>query len=229
VNPIQFNNPEDLKKYPVTFEQDAEMLKKRGCAMLFYPSVEEMYPEVPKESYDFGHLEHVMEGRFRPGHFQGVGIVVNRLFDIVQPDLAFFGEKDYQQLLVIQKLIEITESKITIIPCPTVREADGLAMSSRNVRLSPAQRLLAPQIYRILTEASLQAASLDVMGLKDWVRLAFEAIAEFRLEYYEVSDAKTLQPISTWEQGREVVTCIATYLGDIRLIDNVRFICNFAR
>jgi pantoate--beta-alanine ligase len=224
VNPLQFNNSEDFEKYPIVLNHDISLLESASCDLLFQPSVKEMYPEKVDSFYDFGFIERVMEGAFRPGHFTGVGIVVKRLFDIVQPDLAFFGEKDFQQLLVIKKLVEIHQLNIEIVPCPIVRESDGLAMSSRNVRLSPAARALAPQINQVLKMSVAKRVEMDPETLIAWTMSALSSISGFQPEYFELSDAHTLQPIRVWKSGQEVIACAAVFLGEIRLIDNIRFI-----
>jgi pantoate--beta-alanine ligase len=183
-----------------------------------------MYPEKVSEKYDFGDLERVMEGAFRPGHFNGVGIVVKRLFDIVKPDLAFFGEKDYQQLLIIRKLVEMHHLGITIVACKIIREADGLAMSSRNMRLSKEQRALAPFIYKTISKAVSDWRKFSPDELKEWVSKEFAGHNQFKLDYFELSDAHNLQPVKQWKSGQECIACIAVYMGEIRLIDNIRFI-----
>lgn len=223
VNPLQFNNRADFEKYPVVTEDDADLLKAAGCDFLFQPSVKEMYPEEIKTSYDFGSLATVMEGAYRPGHFNGVGVVVKRLFDIVQPEKAFFGEKDYQQYLIIRKLVELHQMNIEIVPCSIVREADGLALSSRNMRLTEAQRKFAPMIYRTLKESLDKKNSMEPGEIIQWVEQQFKGMEDVKLEYFEISDDKTLEPVRDWEPGRGLIACIAVYVGEIRLIDNVRF------
>jgi pantoate--beta-alanine ligase len=224
VNPLQFNNPDDFEKYPVVPRKDIELLAKSNCELLFMPGVKEMYPEKVSEKYDFGELEKVMEGAFRPGHFNGVGIVVKRLFDIVKPDLAFFGEKDYQQLLIIRKLVEIHHLDVQIVACKIIREADGLAMSSRNMRLSQEQRSVAPFIYKTISKAVSEWRQYSPDGLKEWVSKEFAGNDQFKLDYFELSDANNLQPVKQWKSGQECIACIAVYMGEIRLIDNIRFI-----
>ena len=228
VNPLQFNNRGDFEQYPQFPEKDARMLDSRGCDFLFHPSEEEMYPEAVQTDYDFGSLASVMEGAFRPGHFNGVGVVVKRLFDIVQPDLAFFGEKDYQQLLIIRRLVEIHRMNIRIVGCPIIREPDGLAMSSRNLRLTAEQRALAPEIYRILQEAVALTTMLEPEALKARVMEQLSAVPGLRPEYFEIADENSLAPISSWKAGQALIACVAVWMGEIRLIDNIRFIRNFA-
>jgi pantoate--beta-alanine ligase len=221
VNPIQFNNPDDLKHYPRTLERDLQLLEAQGCDMAFVPSVDEMYPEKTTREFDFGHLDKVMEGRYRPGHFNGVAIVVERLFDIVKPNRAYFGQKDYQQLTIIQALVRMLELPVEIIPCPTVREADGLAMSSRNVRLTPAQRRLAPLIYQALLKVQDHFRHSGIKDIHEMVTGEFTKIPEMELEYFEIVDASTLLPVSTPATCNNCIACIAVYLGDVRLIDNI--------
>jgi len=221
VNPLQFNNSSDLANYPRNFERDVELLKSHRCDMLFYPSAEEMYPEPHRKVYDFGHLDSMMEGAYRPGHFNGVAIVVKRLFDIINPHRSYFGEKDYQQLAIIRKLVELEQSSVKIVACPTVREFDGLAMSSRNTRLTPQQRAKAPMIYQTLQQVKILAESHSVEEIKKWVvdKFADDPIA--KLEYFELSDAGTLLPISQLQPRRKIVAAIAAYFGEVRLIDNI--------
>lgn len=223
VNPIQFNNPRDLEKYPRTFEKDSAMLEAIGCNVIFYPDVEEMYPEPVTHTYDFGLLDKVMEGRYRAGHFNGVAIVVKKLFDIVIPHKAYFGEKDYQQLAVIKALVKTESIDIDIIPCPIVRETDGLAMSSRNVRLTPAQRREAPLIYQTLIKASELYKTQSVETVMEWVAQSINANPEMKLEYFEISATDTLIPVRENKPHGPVVACIAVFMGQIRLIDNMIF------
>lgn len=219
VNPIQFNNPDDLKKYPRTIEADSKMLKEAGCNFILYPSVEEMYPETPTEKYDFGALENVMEGAFRPGHFNGVAVVVKRLFDIVTPQKAYFGKKDFQQLAIIRKLVEIEELPLQIIAGETIREKDGLAMSSRNMRLSEEERKLAPEIFSCLQWVKRYKGEGNPKELQEEVlnRLS----KHFKPEYFEIVDGNTLQAIERWSQTNYPVACVAAHLGSVRLIDNM--------
>lgn len=223
VNPIQFNNSRDLEKYPRTFGKDSAMLEAIGCNVIFYPEVEEMYPEPVTHTYDFGLLDKVMEGRYRAGHFNGVAIVVKKLFDIVIPHKAYFGEKDYQQLAVIKALVKIESVDIAIIPCPIVRETDGLAMSSRNVRLTPAQRRVAPLIYQTLIKASELYLTQSVETVIDFVAQTIRENPEMKLEYFEISDTETLAPIRENKPHGPVVACIAVFMGQVRLIDNMIF------
>jgi pantoate--beta-alanine ligase len=236
VNPIQFNNKEDLAKYPRTVEADCEKLESAGATMVLIPSVEEMYPEPVKDVYHFGPLEEVMEGPQRPGHFSGVAVVVRRLFDIVEPNRAYFGEKDYQQLAIIRNLIEQIHYPIEIVPCPIVRADDGLALSSRNMRLSPAARAIAPTIYETLQQAAEMAEYEDVDEVREWVMGTLGSFHEvnteqcpnglkFEPEYFEIVNARTLQPIENWDDAGDdgAVGCIAVWLDGVRLIDIVKF------
>ncbi|WP_373511364.1 pantoate--beta-alanine ligase [Persicitalea sp.] len=224
VNPLQFNNPDDLTKYPRTLDEDCAMLEAAGCDLVFAPSAEDMYAQPPTLKLDFGQLEHVMEGAFRPGHFNGVGIVVARLFHIVQPDRAYFGQKDLQQVAVVRRLVEDLAFPLELVVCPTVREADGLAMSSRNRRLNPQERVLAPLIFRTLSEAKERLlAGQTVADVKQRVREQFARQPEFSLEYFEVADARSLQPVAATLSDGQTALCIAANLGAVRLIDNVLF------
>jgi pantoate--beta-alanine ligase len=232
VNPTQFNNPEDLAKYPRTFEADRAMLENAGCSAVFAPSVEEMYPEQPVVKMNFGALETVMEGASRPGHFNGVGIVVSKLFNIVRPHRAYFGQKDLQQVSVVRQLVSDLAFGLELIICPTIREADGLAMSSRNARLNAAERAIAPQIYRILSASGdgLRAGR-QVSEVNSWAKSEFEKIKELTLDYFEVIDIKTLLPVEkigpaggpAGSPAGSNAICVATFLGPVRLIDNIVF------
>ncbi len=224
VNPAQFNNPEDLERYPRTLEKDSELLRSVGCDVLFVPSVKEMYPFPLDLRIDFGTLETVMEGAFRPGHFNGVGVVVSKLFNIVQPDRAYFGQKDLQQTAIINSLIRNLSYPVELRICPTVREPDGLAMSSRNVRLTAYERALAPEIYRILSECrtSLQENKPVRQALEEAIA-EFEHQPAFRVEYLELADAATLAPVDALQAEGNNALCVAVQLGKVRLIDNLVF------
>lgn len=224
VNPIQFNNKNDLQKYPRTLETDSRMLKEVDCDILFTPDEKEMYPEPIEKTYDFGPLADVMEGKFRPGHFNGVAIVVKRLFDIIGPARAYFGEKDFQQLAIIKKLVEIEKLDVEIVPCPIVREEDGLAMSSRNRLLTPEQRKEASFIYKTLQEAKLRRQHICANPLRQMIINLFEGNEHFKLEYFDIVDDKNLQSINGWNNKVGTIACVAAWLGDIRLIDNIRII-----
>lgn len=221
VNPTQFNDKNDLVTYPRTPEQDAEMLRKAGCKYVFMPSDEEMYPEPDTRQFDFGTLETVMEGRFRPGHFNGVAQIVSKLFDAVMPDRAYFGEKDFQQLAIIRRMTKDLNYPIEIVPCPIVREKDGLAMSSRNRRLSSAEREKAPQIAELLAKSITFVSARSVPETVSYVVDGLAKDPTFLLDYYEIVDGDTLQPVSTWEESSYIVGCIAVYCGPVRLIDNI--------
>lgn len=224
VNPTQFNNPEDLAKYPRTFEADRVMLENAGCSAVFAPSVEEMYPEQPVVKMNFGALETVMEGASRPGHFNGVGIVVSKLFNIVKPQYAYFGQKDLQQVSVVRQLISDLSFGIELIICPTVRESDGLAMSSRNTRLNADERAIAPHIYRILTGAGEALnAGKKVNEVVNWAKSEFGKIKEFTLDYFEVIYLGDLLPIESIGPAGSNAICVAAFLGPVRLIDNIIF------
>ncbi len=224
VNPLQFNNPDDLTKYPRTLEADCAMLEAVGCDLVFAPSAEEMYAQPPLLKLDFGKLERVMEGAFRPGHFNGVGIVVARLFNIVQPDRAYFGQKDLQQTAVVRRLIADLAFPVELVVCPTERESDGLAMSSRNRRLSPGARAVAPLIFCTLNEAKDQLlADQSVKAVKEFVREQFAGQSAFGLEYFEVADVDSLQFVKVRQPEGQTALCVAANLGGVRLIDNVVF------
>jgi pantoate--beta-alanine ligase len=227
VNPIQFNNQEDLAKYPRTLGEDLRMLEEAGCDLVFVPTVEEMYPGPVKEKFDFGDLEHLMEGAHRPGHFNGVAIVVKKLFEIFQPDRAYFGEKDFQQLRIIQSLVKVEVIPVEIVPCPTVREPDGLAMSSRNRRLSPVERAVAPEIYRTLILAKKLSAEIPLMEVKNACRKKLEDRG-FVVDYFEIADIETLQPVRNRDDAPGIIACVAAFLGPVRLIDNMILFRNFA-
>lgn len=232
VNPIQFNNKEDLAKYPRTVENDLVLLEKAGTDIAFTPSVEEMYPEPVTTVYHFGPIEEVMEGPRRPGHFSGVAVVVRRLFELTQPDRAYFGEKDFQQVAIIRELLRQMNSSIQLIPCPIVRADDGLALSSRNMRLSKEAREIAPTIYATLQQAVEMSEFEDVDDVKLWVLDTLASFHEvndlpnglcFEPEYFEIVDDTTLQPIENWDDTKGSVGCIAVWLDGVRLIDMVRF------
>jgi len=224
VNPIQFNNPADLEKYPRDLNHDKAQLEMVGCDVLFVPEVSEMYPEKVTKNYDFGELEKVMEGAFRPGHFNGVAVVVEKLFNIVKPDRAYFGEKDFQQLAIIKMMVEIENLNVQIVPCPIIREMDGLAMSSRNKRLTESERKIAPFIYQVLTEAREKVTTTKPSEIRLMVKNKFADQPEFNLEYFELADDRTLQPVSDWSESQGIIGFIAVHLGKVRLIDNIRFI-----
>lgn len=223
VNPTQFNNRHDLEKYPRNLSHDARMLESVGCDLLFAPQTEEMYPNGENELLDleFGRLDKVMEGKFRPGHFKGVATVVKKLFDIVKPDSAFFGKKDYQQLAIIREMVKKLQSPVKIIACDTIREPDGLAMSSRNMRLTIAERQVAPVLYQVLQKIRQRAGRKTIRELTSWGIKEIEKQRGFSVEYLEIANRYTLQPISHWKEKDESVIFVAAFLGDVRLIDNL--------
>ena len=223
VNPTQFNDPRDLETYPRTLEADSELLASIGASALFAPEVSTIYPEEDTRTFDVGAVAEVMEGRYRPGHFNGVMQVVSRLFDIVRPDCAYFGEKDFQQIAVIRAMVRLIGSPVEIIACPIVREADGLALSSRNVRLSAEERREAPQIYRILSESRSWAKEMSPQQVIERVTEQINAVPHLRVEYFEIVDTDSLQPIASWSDSPAPHGSITVYCGEVRLIDNIAY------
>lgn len=223
VNPIQFNNAADLEKYPRTEKADLELLLHSRCDLVFIPSVSEMYPEPVVEVYDFGLLDKVMEGAYRPGHFNGVAVVVKKLFEIIAPHRAYFGEKDFQQLAIIKALVRILRIPVRVISCPTVREATGLAMSSRNSRLEANNRNNASVIYKTLLAATGRVADHTPQELTDWVITQLNKCEGIQVEYFSLVDSDTLQEATGWVVGREVRGCVAVNFAGVRLIDNMLF------
>ncbi len=221
VNPIQFNNPEDLAKYPRTLEEDMKKLEGTGCSLVFAPSAQEMYPEPDLTEFDFGQQDKVMEGKFRPGHFRGVAVVVKKLFEIITPHKAYFGEKDFQQLAIIKKMVEMLQMPVEIVPCPIVRETDGLAMSSRNARLTPEERAEATTIYKALSAVKENYSWFTPGGIKQLVIGEIQENHFFRIEYVDVVDTETLQPFEDWPDAEHAVVCVAAFIGSVRLIDNI--------
>jgi pantoate--beta-alanine ligase len=223
VNPTQFNNPDDFRLYPRLPEADAALLEPAGCTALFLPSVEEMYPQPTVLRFDFGPLEQVMEGEHRPGHFNGVATVVSKLFHLSRPHRAYFGQKDFQQVAIVRQLVQDLSFDLELVAYPTIREADGLAMSSRNRRLDAPARAVAPRLYEALqlaaalvrqgatTPAAVQATAASLLAPEPAITL----------EYLAVVDAHTLQPLTEWQPGQPVALCLAAHLGGVRLIDNV--------
>lgn len=224
VNPTQFNNKSDLERYPRDQEKDCSMLASRKCDLVFAPSVEEMYPEADNRNFNFGALETVMEGNFRPGHFNGVAQIVSKLFNAVRPGKAYFGLKDFQQLAIIQELVRQQNYTIEIVPCAIIREADGLAMSSRNILLENSKRTAAPFIYETLKNAAFEAKTKTPDQLRSAVEEAFKGHNELELEYFEIVDNKTLQPIRKFVAKVPTTACIAVHAGKVRLIDNIQII-----
>ena len=223
VNPTQFNNPEDLRTYPRTEEADCVKMEVANVDIAFIPSVKEVYPEPDTRTFDLGPVAEVMEGPMRPGHFNGVAQIVSKLFYMVEPDRAYFGEKDFQQIAVIRRMVEIEGFNIEIIDCPIKREDDGLAMSSRNVRLTAEQRQIAPSINKALVASLDFAKSHSVEETKQSVISEINAQPEMEVEYYEIVNAATMQPISNWEDAPVAVGCITVYCGEVRLIDNIKY------
>lgn len=223
VNPTQFNNANDLATYPRTLEADCALLKEAGCDYVFAPSAEEMYPEPDTRSFDFGTISQVMEGAHRPGHFNGVAQIVSKLFYAIEPDNAYFGEKDFQQIAVIRAMTKQLNIPVTIHSCPILRESDGLAMSSRNVRLTADQRQKAPLIARTLKESTNFAPGKSVKEVIRYVTDTLNAIPEMQVEYYEIVDGRSLESIQDWSDADDIVGCITVYCGEVRLIDNIRY------
>ena len=223
VNPTQFNDKNDLLKYPRTLEADCELLEKEGAAYVFAPSVEEIYPEPDTRQFSYAPLDTVMEGKYRPGHFNGVCQVVSKLFMIVEPDKAYFGEKDFQQLAIICEMVKQMQFSLEIVGCPIVREADGLALSSRNARLSVEQRQQALNISRTLFRSKEYAAAHTAEETRKFVEDAIAASEGLELEYFELVDGTTLQPISSWGETDYAVGCITVFCGEVRLIDNIKY------
>lgn len=223
VNPTQFDNKEDLKKYPKTLEKDIALLESVDCDILFIPSVEEIYQDnVTSEKFDFDGLEHQMEGKFRDGHFDGVGTIVRTLFEIVSPDKAYFGKKDFQQLQIIKKMVEKHNLPVKIKGCDIFREDDGLAMSSRNARLTEEHRELAPFIYKTLKKAKKKFGTKNANEVTEWVKKQFKKQPLLELEYFTIADEATLQTINNIEPNKKYRAFIAVFAGEIRLIDNLR-------
>ena len=221
VNPTQFNDPNDLDRYPRTLENDLKLLKPTGCQLVFAPSVNEMYPEKDTRKFDFGVLENVMEGKHRPGHFNGVAQIVSKLFEMVQPDKAYFGLKDFQQLAVIKNMVKQLNLKVEIVPCEIIRENSGLAMSSRNELLSTEQRANAAVISETLFKAKQLAGEKSVQELEKWIINEINKNHYLSVEYVEIVDDTFLQPIINWEEEKKKVACVAVFCGKIRLIDNI--------
>lgn len=223
VNPTQFSDPIDLENYPRKMDDDLKLLQSLEVDVAFTPSVKEMYPEDDHTSFDLGHLDKVMEGKYREGHFKGVTQIVSKLFETIRPDRAYFGQKDFQQLVIIRKLVGLMGLDTAIVSCPIVREPDGLAMSSRNELLTREERKAAPFIYITLKIAREKKAVLSPAELKSWVEEQFENQPLMKLDYFEIVDDQQLRPIEQWSEDVNKVGCIAVRLGGVRLIDNVNF------
>ena len=223
VNPTQFNDKDDLAKYPRTLDADCRLLESCGAAFVFAPSVEEIYPEPDTRMFSYAPLDTVMEGKYRPGHFNGVCQIVSKLFLIVEPTRAYFGEKDFQQLAIIREMVRRYPFDLQIVGCPIVREADGLALSSRNARLSGEQRKQALQISKALFASVDYAKSHTLAETKAFVEKTIADAEGLRLEYFEIVDGNTLQTVGEWEESKYVVGCITVFCGEVRLIDNIKY------
>ena len=223
VNPTQFNDKNDLVKYPRTLDADCKLLESCGVTFVFAPSVEEIYPEPDTRRFSYAPLDTVMEGAFRPGHFNGVCQIVSKLFDIVKPHCAYFGEKDFQQLAIIREMVRQMKFDLEIVGCPIVREEDGLALSSRNARLSAEERENALNISRTLFKSRTFATTHSVSETQKMVEDAIAAAPGLRLEYFEIVDGNTLQKVGDWNDTSYVVGCITVFCGEVRLIDNIKY------
>jgi len=223
VNPTQFNNPDDLKNYPRTLEEDIAMLRSEQTDAIFIPGTKDIYPQKDTRIFDFGILQNTMEGLHRPGHFNGVAQVVTRLFDLVSPHKAFFGQKDFQQLAIIKKLVELFHYNIKIVACPIKREKDGLAMSSRNRLLTKEQRAHAPLVAETLFSAVKMKNKLSPADIKTWVLNTLNNDPMIKVEYFEIVNSLTLTPVNSWSDPVPKTGCLAVKIGNIRLIDNVFF------
>ena len=224
VNPTQFNNPNDLASYPRTVEKDLELLQTVGCDVVFAPEADDIYSQSETDSrfeFDFEGLDKVMEGKFRPGHFNGVVQIVSKLFDLVRPNRAYFGEKDFQQLAIIRLMTRRYNLPIEIVPCPIVREDSGLALSSRNSLLKDNEKQVAQHIYAVLNESRQFVPQTEVEELKQCVIAAIEQKPELKVEYFDIVDGHTLKSIGKWDESDYVVGCITVFCGDVRLIDNI--------
>lgn len=223
VNPTQFNDKNDLAAYPRMLDADYALLEPVGCDYVFVPSEEEMYPEPDTRIFDLGAVAEVMEGAFRPGHFNGVAQIVSKLFEIVEPDNAYFGEKDFQQIAIIKSMVKLLELPVRIVACPILRQADGLALSSRNMRLTPEQRQIAPIIAATLKESRKFVPEIEAHEVVDRVIDSLNKAPQLRVEYFEIVDETTLQPIRNWEEAVKPIGCIAVFCGEVRLIDNIKY------
>ena len=223
VNPTQFNDKADLERYPRTEEADKKLLEAAGCDIVFMPQVEEMYPEEDTRVFNFGCIETVMEGKYRPGHFNGVAQIVSKLFYAVEPTRSYFGEKDFQQVAIIRDMVRQLNLPVEIIACPIIREESGLARSSRNELLSAEERKKAALISEVLSKSVNFAKEMSVEEVKNWVCEQFTHDEVFKMDYYDIVDGNSLQSISSWEDSDYIVGCIAIYCGKIRLIDNIHY------
>lgn len=222
VNPTQFNDKQDLKNYPRTPEADARLVEGAGVDYVLFPSVEEIYPEPDTRVFDFGEVDKVMEGATRPGHFNGVAQVVSRLFAIVEPDRAYFGEKDSQQIAVVRAMVSQLGLKVEIVDCPIVREKDGLALSSRNALLDAPHRAAAPEIYAALREAASKVGEMGPEELSAWTTARIDSNPLLKVIYFQAVDALTMQPVKRWDDCDRIQGCVAVQAGNVRLIDNIK-------
>lgn len=223
VNPTQFNDKNDLLHYPRTLDADCRLLESAGCAIAFAPEVEEMYPVEDTRVFNLGTVAEVMEGKYRPGHFNGVAQIVSKLFDAVQPDRAYFGEKDFQQIAVIRSMVKLLNFPVVIVACPIVREDDGMALSSRNLRLTPQQRKNAVSISQTLFKSRTFAEQHSVAETIDYVVSTLNSVPDLEVEYFEIVDGNTLLPVNDWSDSDYIVGCITVYCGEVRLIDNIAY------
>lgn len=226
LNPTQFNDKSDLERYPRTLEADCALLEQHGATIAFAPSVSEVYPEPDTRSFSYPPTDSVMEGAFRPGHFNGVCQIVSKLFSYTDPDRAYFGEKDYQQICVIRRMVDDLKFRVQIVPCPVIREESGLARSSRNTLLSDDERVLAAHIYRIMKQSLALVPEKTVQEVHDYVVNQIDAIDGLKVQYYSIVDGDTLADVQKWDDAAHVVGCITVYCGatPIRLIDHIRYI-----
>ena len=223
VNPTQFNDKHDLETYPRTLDADCALLEPVGCDYVFAPSVEEIYPEPDTRTFSYAPLDTVMEGKYRPGHFNGVCQIVSKLFLIVEPTRAYFGEKDFQQLAIIREMVRKYPFDLQIVGCPIVRESDGLALSSRNARLSAEQRVQALQISKTLFDSLDYAKTHSLTDTKQFVEERIASSEGLRLEYFEIVDGTSLQSVASWDESSYIVGCITVFCGEVRLIDNIKY------
>ena len=223
VNPTQFNDSNDFNNYPRDTNKDLELIRIKGCDLAFVPGEQEIYSEKDQRIFEFGTLDKYMEGKYRPGHFNGVAQIVSRLFSIIEPDKAYFGEKDFQQLVIIKKLVEQLNLPVEIVSCPIIRESDGLAMSSRNQLLTPAQRKSASRISAVLLKTKSLARKIKIPELKDYVISEIDSDPNLKTEYFEIVLESDMIPLKNWPPKIPVIACIAVKAGHIRLIDNIKF------
>lgn len=223
VNPTQFNDKNDLLHYPRTLDADCKLLESAGCAIAFAPEVEEMYPVEDTRVFNLGAVAEVMEGKYRPGHFNGVAQIVSKLFDAVQPDRAYFGEKDFQQIAVIRSMVKLLNYPVEIVACPIVREDDGMALSSRNLRLTPEQRKNAVSISQTLFKSRTFAEQHSVAETIDYVVNTLNSVPDLDVEYFEIVNGNTLLSVNDWSDSDYIIGCITVYCGEVRLIDNIAY------